>query len=77
MNAFRKIIPAAMALALVVAMPVTALALSSSAAASAVASQTGGKVLVVQPSGGGYRVKVRIGGQVKWCSVSSSGSVSC
>ena len=77
MNVLKKLIPAALALGLMSAMPGTAFALSSSAAAVAVASATGGQVLAVQPAGGGYRVKVRIGSQVKWCSVSGSGGVSC
>jgi hypothetical protein len=77
MNVMKKLMPAAIVLALLAAMPAPAFALSSSAAAAAVASATGGQVLAVQPAGGGFRVKVRVGGQVKWCSVSGSGSVSC
>ncbi|MEE4238670.1 MAG: hypothetical protein V2I51_18270 [Anderseniella sp.] len=77
MIALKKILPVALALALLATAPVTAIALSSSGAAAAVASATGGQVLAVQPAGGGFRVKVRIGSEVKWCSVDGSGRVSC
>ena len=76
MNSFKKLLAAAMVSSMLALSPAVA-AGSASSAAAAVASQTGGQVLAVQPSGGGFRVKVRIGGAVKWCNVSASGGVSC